>query len=84
MNRVVELSHNEKLRAYVTMQCIKEGSTLRVSPKKQKPCPRVVYHDGKQDGQICAFLLKRKEIWNIMRKMETLPFPQLESCQERV
>ena len=59
-----------KLKDYVLMQCIKEGSTLRVSPKGDKPSPKIVYRYGKQDGQIRNFLLKREEIWNIMRKIQ--------------
>jgi len=53
------------------MQCIKGGSTLRISPKKDKPSPRIVYRYGKQDGEIHLFLLKRQEIWNIMKKMNS-------------
>jgi len=37
------LSHHEKLNKWFTMQCIKEGSTLRVSPKRDKPEPRIVW-----------------------------------------
>ena len=59
-----------KLIYYVLMQCIKESSTLRVSPKGDKPSPKIVYRYGKQDGQIRLFLLKRQEIRNIMRKMQ--------------
>jgi len=61
----------EKRQDYVFMQCIKGGSTLRISPKKAKPSPRIVYRYGKQDGEIRLFLLKRQEIWNIMRKMNS-------------
>ena len=53
------------------MQCIKGGSTLRISPKKDKPSPRIVYRYGKHDGEIHLFLLKRQEIWNIMKKMNS-------------
>jgi len=58
-----------KLKDYALMQCIKEGSTLRVSPKGDKPSPKIVYRYGKQDCEIRLFLLKRQGIWNIMRKM---------------
>jgi hypothetical protein len=37
------LSQNKNMRKWFIMQCIKEGSTLRVSTKKDKPEPRVVY-----------------------------------------
>ena len=41
------LSHNGMLEKWFLMQCIKEGSTLRISPKKDKPSPRIVYREGK-------------------------------------
>ena len=37
------LSHNMKLLKWFVMQCIKEGSTVRISPKRDKPSPRVVF-----------------------------------------
>jgi len=37
------LSRNERVTTYCLMQCIKESSTLRVSPKGEKPSPRIVY-----------------------------------------
>ena len=45
-------------------------STLRVSRKGDKPSPRIVYRYGKQDGEIRNFLLKRRQIWRILRRME--------------
>ena len=33
------------------MQCIKESSTLRVSRKKGKMSPRIVFRNGKQDKE---------------------------------
>jgi hypothetical protein len=36
-------SRNSKLQRYLVMQCIKESSTLRVSPKNEKPSPRIVF-----------------------------------------
>lgn len=60
-----------KLKDYVLMQCIKEDSTFKVSPKGNKPSPRIVYRYGKQDGEIRLSLLKRQKIWNIMREMCT-------------
>jgi len=62
------LSHNKKAQRYTLMQCIKEASTLRVSPKKQKPSPRIVYRYGKQDEQISSFLHYRKLIKRILYK----------------
>jgi len=63
------LSNNPMLQKYHLMQCIKEGSTLRVGPKGDKPSPRVVYHEGKQDKQIKEFLTSRRQIKNIMRRI---------------
>src|SRR4030067_2220020 len=44
------------------MQCIKESSTLRVLPKKEKPSTRICFHYGKQDNEIKSFLLWRRRI----------------------
>jgi len=71
MDWVAMESQIPKLKDYVLMQGIKEGSTLRVSPKGDKPSPRIVYRYGKQDGEIRLFLLKRQEIKNIIRRMRT-------------
>lgn len=60
------LSKNRGILRWLPMQCIKESSTLRVSPKKDKPSPRVVYRYGKQDGQIQRFLEYRQIIKNIL------------------
>jgi hypothetical protein len=62
------LSHNPMIEKWFIMQCIKEGSTLRVSPKKDKPCPRVVFRYGKQDNQIQGFLSFRKLIKKIVKR----------------
>lgn len=61
------LSHNPMLEKWFVMQCIKEGSTLRISPKMNKPAPRIVYRYGKQEKQIREFLVSRKLIKDIMR-----------------
>ena len=50
------------------MQCIKESSTLRVSSKKEKPSPRIVYRYGKQDEQIRNFLAYRRKIKRIINR----------------
>jgi len=42
-------SRNVKLDKWFHLQCFKEKSTLRVSPKGDKPPPRIVYRYGKQD-----------------------------------
>jgi hypothetical protein len=46
--------------AHFILQCIKQGSTLRVSPKKEKPTPRIVYRYGTQKQEIRNFLQYRK------------------------
>lgn len=63
------LSHIESLKRWFIMQCIKEDSTLRVSPKGEKPSPRIVYREGRQDEQIREFLRYRKVIKTIMRRL---------------
>lgn len=65
------LSHNETLKKWLLMQCIKESSTLRVSPKGRKPSPRIVCRYGKQEKEIKNFLHYRRRIKNFLRKMET-------------
>jgi hypothetical protein len=52
---VALLSHDEGLRRYHLMQCIKGCSTLRVSSKRDKPPPRIVYRYGKQDQSVKEF-----------------------------
>jgi len=69
MSWVAIESQLPKLKDYVLMQGIKMCSTLRVSCKGDKPSPRVVYRYGMQDGEIRNFLLMRRKIWGIMRKM---------------
>ncbi len=62
------LSKNRGILRWLPMQCIKESSTLRVSPKKDKPSPRVVYRYGKQYGQIRSFLEYRQKIKSIIAR----------------
>ena len=64
------LSHNKGTQRYHLMQCIKQSSTLRISNKNQKPSPRIVYRNGKQDNQIRSFLEYRKLIKRIIRRIE--------------
>ncbi len=66
------LSHNPMLEKWFLMQCIKESSTLRVSPKRQKPSPRIVYRYGQEDEQIQSFLKRRRLIKNMIRKLSNL------------
>ena len=64
---VTLLSHNKGLRRWQLMQCRKESSTLRVSPKGIKPSPSIVCREGEQDEQIREFLKFRKLIKKGMR-----------------
>ena len=63
-------SKHKKLTGWFIMQCIKEGSTLRVSPKRDKASPRIVFRYGRENGQIDSFLKHRKEVKNIIRKLK--------------
>ena len=62
-------SQNRGLIKWLIMQCIKQSSTLRVSPKNQKPSPRIVYKYGKQTHQIRCFLEYRKLIKSISKQI---------------
>jgi hypothetical protein len=63
------LSHNKGLLRWFLMQCIKGCSTLRVSFKREKPSPRIVFRSGKQEKQVKDFLEFRRLIKIIMRKL---------------
>lgn len=63
------LSRNLKLLKWFQMQSIKESSTLRISAKRRKPPPRVVYRHGKQDQQIMNFLKMRNLVKKIIKKL---------------
>jgi hypothetical protein len=58
-------SKNTGLIKWFLMQCIKESSTLRVSKKKEKLSPRIVFRYSKQDNEIKRFLKYRKFIKKI-------------------
>jgi len=60
-------SHNKGLGKWFKMQCIKEGSTLRVGPKGGKASPRIVFCVGVQDEEILTFLNTREEILNLIK-----------------
>jgi hypothetical protein len=53
---VAILTKNPKVKDYCLMQGIKQSSTLRISTKKNKPSPRIVFHYGKQDKEISEYL----------------------------
>jgi hypothetical protein len=67
---VTLLSHNKGLNRWLIMQCIKESSTLRISPKSDKPSPRIVYSEGEIDKQIKEFLKYRKFFKRIYNELE--------------
>jgi hypothetical protein len=52
------------------MQCRKQSSTLRGSPKGDKLSPNIVYREGIEDMQIKAFIGYRELITDIMRKID--------------
>ena len=64
------MSHNRSLVKWFIMQCIKQGSTLRVSPKKEKPCPRIVFRSGSQNSQVAEFLKYRTVVKSIIERMQ--------------
>jgi hypothetical protein len=65
---VALLSRDNGLVKYLLMQCIKKCSTLRVSTKREKPSPRIVYCFGNQSENIKQFLKNRQLIVKIERK----------------
>lgn len=62
-------SRSRSLCKWFLMQCIKGCSTLRVSPKREKPSPRIVYRHGKQDQNVRDFLKNREIIKKISQKL---------------
>jgi hypothetical protein len=66
---VALLSHNNGLAKWFLKQCIKGCPTLRISFKREKPPPRIVYHFGAQDKQIKDFLKMRKIIKKTSKKL---------------
>lgn len=63
-------SYSRSLCKWFLMQCIKGCSTLRVSPKREKPSPRIVYRCGNQDENVKDFLRNRRIIKKISQKMQ--------------
>jgi hypothetical protein len=82
------LSQHKALTKWFLMQAIKEGSTLRVSEKKGKPQPRIVYRYGSQQNQIAEFLAYRKIVKSIVRKLqrqkENMSQTQLKTMEKHV
>jgi hypothetical protein len=62
-------SKNEGLIKWFLMQCIKGSSTLRLSPKREKASPRIVFRFGKQDQQIKNYVGNRRLIKRIIKKL---------------
>ena len=63
------LTKHQKLTGWFILQCIKKGSTLRISPKKHKLSPRVVCRYGKQDKEIKNFFAYRNLIKRTTSKL---------------
>jgi hypothetical protein len=61
-------SNNKGLQKWHLMQCIKQSSTLRVSNKREKAPPRIVFRFGKQAQQIKDFIKNRYLIKKIIKK----------------
>ena len=70
MNWVGLESGNPNLKKYVTMQCIKKTSTVRISYKGDKKPPKVIFRFGNQDKQIKQFLETRKITLNIIKQQK--------------
>ena len=66
---VALLSHNRGLSRYLIMQCIKKCSTVRVSAKKEKASPRIVFRFGDKGENITEFLKYRQLIKEIAQEM---------------
>ena len=79
---VTLLSHNRGLRRWQLMQCRKQSASLRVSPKGVKASPKMVHHEGRQDGQIQWYIEYRNLIMDIMENLDEFgasnspPIPQ--------
>jgi hypothetical protein len=63
------IKKNTKVLKWFLMQCIKGSSTLRVTPKKDKPAPRVVFTFSEQNHAVTNFLKERERIKRIHRSI---------------
>jgi hypothetical protein len=61
---------NPKVTKWFLLQCIKGSSTLRITPKKDKPSPRIVDWSGEQNHAIQNFLKERKRIKRIYHSLK--------------
>jgi hypothetical protein len=73
-------SGSHKLQKYHLMQCIKESSTLRVSGKRGRPHPRIVFSVGNQGNEIRRFLFWRRQI---KKEEKTFSYSQKRKERER-
>jgi len=62
-------SQNRGLKDWLLMQCIKQSSTLKISPKREKQSPRIVFRYGKQDQQIFNYIKMRTFTKKIIKKL---------------
>jgi len=62
------------LLLYLRMQCIKQSSALRTSPKGSKSSPRVVYREGEQDDRIASYLDKRRLLKAVLKYESEHPY----------
>jgi hypothetical protein len=65
------LSHHVPLFKWFLMQAIKQGSTLRVSNKLDKPSPRTVFRYGSQKDRIADYLAFGKRVKGITKKLDS-------------
>lgn len=70
MNWIALESKSENLKLWVRMQCVKKSSTIRLSPKGNKPAPKIVYRIGNQDRQIKELLETRRFILDSLKKLK--------------
>jgi len=59
-------SNNRGLRRWQLMQCRKGSSTLCIGPKGRKPSPKIVYNEGRRDGEIQFYIEQRNFIIDII------------------
>jgi len=69
MNWVGLESGNENLKKWVTMQCIKETSTLRLGTKIDKSAPKIVFCYGSQNRMIKKLLETRAIILDSLKQL---------------
>jgi len=65
------MTKHRRLTEWLIMQCIKQASTLRIAPKKQKPTPKIVYCRGTRNHGIASYLAYRKIARTVLTKLGT-------------